>query len=278
MTNSISDFDESRRRILLYALSTGTLSSAFMALGGCASPASSITSLTPSRLAAGQSIYQIDGDVRINGKKATLSTQIQRGDTVETQANSFAIFVVGKDAFILRSNSSLSLPVHSTATQAVSTQPVSAQPLSTQPKLAAGKSTQKINTSSSNNVFSLTRGKVLSVLASRRTQISTPSAVIGIRGTGVYIEVEPERSYVCTCYGLVDLATSDDPSISETIQATHHDAPRYILADKSQRNRIQPAPFKDHDDQELLLIETLVGRTAPYVVPKSVTRSRRRYY
>lgn len=266
MTNSISDFDESRRRILLYALATGTLSTAFMALGGCASTASPTGSLTPSRLAAGQSIFQIDGEVRINGKKARLSTPISQGDTVETEANSFAIFVVGKDAFILRSNSSLSLPIQSVSAQAPPKQPHSA--------------TEKVNVGSTGtaNVFYLTKGKVLSVLASRRTQISTPSAVIGIHGTGVYIEVEPEHSYVCTCYGLVDLATSDDPSISETIKATHHDAPRYILADKSQSNRIQPAPFKEHDDQELLLIETLVGRTTPYFVPKSITRSRRLYY
>jgi len=203
--------------------------------------------MTPTSLAAGQSIYQIDGDVRINGIKATQNTAIKQGDTVETDENSFAIFVVNKDAFILRSNSTLSLPAQTKA-------------------------------ASSPNAFNLTRGRALSVLASRKTRITTPSAVIGIRGTGVYIEVEPERSYVCTCYGTVDLATSDDPSINETIQAQHHDDPRYILADKNQRNRIQPAPFKDHDDQELLLIETLVGRTTPYVVPKSLTRSRRRYY
>ena len=124
----------------------------------------------------------------------------------------------------------------------------------------------------------LDRGKVLTVLASRRTQITTPSAVIGIRDTGIYLEADTELSYVCVCYGVAELASADDPDINETIVSTHHSTPRYILADKSLSSRIQPAPFKNHDDQELLLIETLVGRTTPYVVPRSITRTRSRYF
>jgi len=250
---SISDFDRSRRQVLLYALSTGTLASTFSTLSGCTSPAIQTLSSIPTALTAGQSIYQLAGNVTVNGTPATLKTPIHQGDTIETATNSFAIFVVEKDAFILRSDSTLALPKKTFPAQ--STVPLS-------------------NT----NGFNLTKGKMLTVLASRKTLITTPSAIIGIRGTGIYIEVEPELSYVCTCYGTVDIATSDDSSISETVQAQHHDAPKYIFADKSKSNRIQPAPFKDHDDQELLLIETLVGRTTPYFVPKSVTRSRHRYY
>lgn len=125
-------------------------------------------------------------------------------------------------------------------------------------------------------LLKLERGKLLTVLASRRTRITTPSAVIGIRGTGVYLEADPEVSYVCVCYGVADLVTVDDPDINETIVSTHHSAPRYILAEKSSSSRIRPAPFKNHDDQELLLIETLVGRTTPYVVPRGITRTRSR--
>ena len=47
---------------------------------------------------------------------------------------------------------------------------------------------------------------------------------------------------------------------------------------KQSPEKDKPAPFKDHDDEELLLKETLVGRTTPYVVPKSLNRFRRRYY
>jgi len=195
----------------------------------------------------GRSIYELDGDVRVNGLPATLQTLIRLGDKVETGEESYVIFAVNKDAFILRSSGMMTFP-----------EPV------TSPTIKP-------------TAFSLDRGKALSVLASRNTRIATPNAVVGIRGTGVYLETTPELSYVCTCYGVADLATFDDPGINETIESEHHDAPRYILADTNVKNRIQPAPFINHDDQELLLIETLVGRSPPYSVPKSVTRTRTQY-
>lgn len=237
--NRITDIDESRRQFLIYLLSTGV----FATVPGCSSSAGIQTLPKPEELPTGRSIYQFKGDVRVNQQPVTLATLIQSGDVIETFDKSYVIFVVNKDAFILRSNSQMALPAATIAASA----------------------------------FHLNQGKALSVLASRETQIKTPSAFINIRGTGVYIEIEPDRSYVCTCYGVSDLATADNPGINETIVSSHHDAPRYILADKSLSTRIQPAPMKNHDDQELLLIETLVGRTTPYVVPAEVVRSRTRY-
>ena len=240
--SSISDIDENRRQFLLYLLST----SALLTLPGCS--AGGVNSEMPSQLTAGRSIHNLAGDVRVNGIAATVNTLINPGDTVETFASSFVIFMVEKDSFILRSNSKMILPVRATTTSIVPT------------------------------AYTLERGKALSVLASRRTNISTPNAFIGVRGTGVYVEADPELSYVCVCYGTSDLMTPDNPGISETIVSEHHTAPRYILADKSAPQRIVPAPFKNHDDQELLLIETLVGRTTPYVVPKGVPRTRSSYF
>ncbi len=240
---SISDIDESRRQFLLFLLSTGALAT----LPGCATE--SAETGMPAPIPAGRSIHDLGGDVRVNGIPATITTLINPGDVVETFDRSFVIFVVEKDAFILRSNSKMTLP---------SRQPATATAVST--------------------AYVLDRGKALSVLASRRTNIATPTAAIGIRGTGVYVESEPDLSYVCVCYGVSDLSTPDDPGIAETIVSEHHTAPRYILADTSAPQRIVPAPFKNHDDQELLLIETLVGRTTPYVVPKGVPRTRSSYF
>jgi len=239
-----SDIDESRRQFLLFLLSTGALST----LSGCASGTTSSASVMPTKMPAGRSIHQLMGDVRVNGVTASLATLINPGDVVETFDRSFVIFVVQQDAFILRSNSKMTLPGRATTPGVVST------------------------------AFALERVKALSVLASRRTDISTPSAVIGVRGTGVYLEVEPDLSYVCVCYGISDLSTADDPGISGTIVSDHHSAPRYILADTTASQRIVPAPFKNHDDQELMLIETLVGRATPYMVPKGIPRRRRGYF
>ena len=240
--NSISDVDETRRQFLLYLLSAG----AFASIPGCSSTVQSTPGI-PTELPPGRSIFELDGDVRVNNKPATLRTLIRLGDIVETGENSYVIFAVNKDAFILRSSGAMSFPKPAPSPTVTPT------------------------------AFTLDKGKALSVLASRKTRIATPNAVVGIRGTGVYLETQPDLSYVCTCYGVADLSPADDPGITETIEATHHDEPRYILADKNAANRIQPAQFVNHDDQELLLIETLVGRTPPYSVPKSVTRTRAQY-
>lgn len=71
-------------------------------------------------------------------------------------------------------------------------------------------------------------------------------------------------TYVCTCYGATDIAASDDPKISESVVSAHHDAPRYVLAKADKGRRIVPAPFKNHTDLELTLIESLVGRNPPF--------------
>jgi hypothetical protein len=235
--NGLSEYDESRRRFLLFLLSTGAIAT----LPGCAAPGE-----MPSELPAGKSIFKLMGDVRVNGVAATPATLIEPGDTVETGPESFVIFVVQKDSFILRANSKMTLPSRAVAAGVVST------------------------------AYTLERGKALSVMASRRTNIATPDAVIGIRGTDVYVEAEPGESYVCVCYGSTMLQSTADPRVSEEVITSHHDAPKYITGGTNPR--IMPTPFKNHDDQELLLIETLVGRTTPYVVPQGIPRARTTYF
>ncbi|XOV87875.1 MAG: hypothetical protein ACFHX7_23450 [Pseudomonadota bacterium] len=240
MKPRIPDQDESRRQFLLYLLGAGAIAS----LPGCASTPAPVQQLmpVPEKMPANRSIFQIMGDLKVNGSVATLDTPIRPGDLVETGAASEAIFVVQEDAFLLRADTRMLIPRQMVGDR-----------------------------------YDLQQGKALSVFASRQMGISTPSAVISIRGTGVYIEAEPVLSYVCLCYGAANLATASDPNINEDLVTEHHDAPKYILSDRNAANRIQPAPFKNHSDQELLLIETLVGRSTPYVVPRGVRRSRSRY-
>jgi len=58
----------------------------------------------------------------------------------------------------------------------------------------------------------------------------------------------------------------------------HHDKPLYILANATPGESIRRAPFINHTDQELMLIESLVGRTPPFVFPiDSYTAPRRDY-
>ena len=44
----------------------------------------------------------------------------------------------------------------------------------------------------------------------RQLRLTTQTATIGIRGTGVYVEAEPSQTYFCTCYGIADVAATND--------------------------------------------------------------------
>lgn len=236
--------DDPRRRELIRALSLGLLTSAF----GVASRAQSLPAAKPNRLAAGRSVYRIDGEATVNGLTATPETRIGPGDTVKTAPGSEIIFAVGGHALLVRGASHVSLQAD-----------------------AAGESGVLRG-------LRVLTGALLSVSRDSRMQVRTRSAFVGIRGTGFYLEAEPDRTYFCTCYGVTEVAAASDPASRETITATHHDRPVYVLADARDGDGIRPAPFINHTDQELALIESIVGRTPPFVFPKdSYGGPRRRY-
>ena len=54
-----------------------------------------------------QSFSRIEGEVWVNAQIATMQTPVQAEDSVETGPNSRASFVVGEDAYMLRSNAQL---------------------------------------------------------------------------------------------------------------------------------------------------------------------------
>jgi len=234
--------DDPRRRLLIKALSTGFL------LGGLQARSSiaGIFGSVPSRLPEGQSIYRLSGSATVNGKAADLNTRIGPNDTIQTGKNSELIFVVGGHSMILRSNTHVELK---------------------------GKVTLS---SLFLNGMRLLTGKLLSVSRNQPMRVHTVTATIGIRGTGFYVESEPDLTYFCTCYGTTDVASSIDPSSKETIVSKHHDNPLYILDKAKAGQSIQRAPFINHTDQELMLIETLVGRTPPFVFPMDDYNSPRR--
>jgi len=234
--------DDPRRRILIQALTAGFFSRPWGA------SAQSIFGAAPRKLPPGQSIYRTSGRVRVNGELATLATPVKAGDLIETGPGAELVFVHAEEAFILRGDSRL----------LVETPPAQSL-LKTALRLATG--------------------KLLSVFGrGRPTRIVTATATIGVRGTGVYAESDPEQTYFCTCYGVADITANNDRQSKETVSATHHDKPLYITAKGAAGERIRRAPFINHTDQELMLIETLVGRTPPFVFPMNDYNAPRREY
>ncbi len=199
-------------------------------LGGAAMPLLLRDALAARKHPSG--MVTIKGEVLINGRAAATGALVKPGDSVATARGGAAVFVVGGDAFLLRENSEL---------------------------LIAG---GRVLIAS----MRLVTGKLLSVFGPGPRLITTPTATIGIRGTGIYIEAGTERSYVCTCYGVADLEASNMPEARETVRTSHHDAPRYIYAHGEMPIKmIEPAPVINHSDAELIMLEALVGRKPPFV-------------
>ena len=91
------DIDDPRREFLVRALTAGL----FAGSGGFASSVWGMGKV-PKVIPPGKSFFDIKGDVRVNEVPATLDTFIKPNDVVQTGSSSHAVFVVGKDAFILQ--------------------------------------------------------------------------------------------------------------------------------------------------------------------------------
>lgn len=203
----------------------------------------------PKKLKDGESIFTLSGKVRVDGKSADSKTMITPDSKIETGSNSQLVFVVGKDAHILRENSQLTLT----------------------------KGNSQIESS-----IKLAQGKILSVFGKRKADevklnVKTTTATIGIRGTGVYFESHEDHSYVCTCYGQTSISSVNDSQSKEIVTTKHHDSPRYITKDGKPGQFIQAAPVKNHTDEELMIIEALVGRAPPFSSLMSYDSPRRGY-
>ena len=208
----------------------------FLLLGGISSQARAFWFLdeeedewdsTPPR-----QIHKLNGNVRINQTAATETSMISPGDEIVTGDNSMVVFHQGKDAYLLRSN--------------------------TRMKLEQGPDSIFVD------ALRIISGAVLSVYGSGRKRIDTPVATVGIRGTGTYLEVEDNETYLCTCYGEVDFTANDDPDVSEALSTTHHESPRYIRRNSQGSYMVKAKPI-NHTDAELIMLEATVDRQPPFV-------------
>jgi len=177
-------------------------------------------------------VARVQGEVRVGDKPAQPGMEVRPGDVVTVGPRSEAVFVVGSDAFMARAGSRIELQGDASKT------------------VVSG---LRIVTGALLSVFEPGKGR----------RIQTSTATIGIRGTGIYVEVEKLRTYVCTCYGEAELVPVDEPKDAEVVRTTHHDQPRYIYA-KGMPRMIDVAPVVNHTDAELILLESLVGRTVPF--------------
>jgi len=182
-------------------------------------------------------VARVRGDARVNGKPAVRGTEVKPGDVITTGRGAELVVVVGRDAFLVRAQSRIELEGDSARL------------------LVRG--------------LRVVTGALLSVFEpGKDKKIRTATATIGIRGTGIYVEIDGARTYVCTCYGEAELMPVDDPAAAETVRTRHHEEPRYIYP-RGMPSMIEKAPVVNHTDAELIMLESLVGRTVPFAYASS---------
>ena len=177
-------------------------------------------------------VHDLRGKVTINGAPATNRSEIKPGDRIVAGSDGHFVFVIGQDAFMVRSRSELVIERYE------------------------GEGLLRLVTGALGAVFG--RG--------RKRQVIAGNVTAGIRGTGVYLETRGDGTYFCTCWGTVELGVVDDPTDFELVQSTRH-APRLVAAQPQGGTRFRPAAFETHTDQEMDILQKCVGRRSPILVP-----------
>ncbi len=170
---------------------------------------------------------EVVGELYVNGFRAPPGTVIKPGDRVLTGPDTRQTFVIGQDAFMMQSLTSLQID---------------------------------------GNIFveglRVLTGGLLGVFGrgGART-IRTATVTAGIRGTGIYVEASSIMSYFCTCYGEVDLECVTYGS-KQRVRTDNHRA-NFIYGKIDSGRSIVNAPVVNHTNEELMMLEQLVGRVSP---------------
>ena len=179
-------------------------------------------------LPATPGINRVEGTVTVNGRPAQAGTPVNMGDRIATASRSRAVVVLKGDAFLLHPETIIEVQGRE--------------------GLLAG--------------LTIATGRVLSVFGKRPIAVKAATASIGIRGTGAYIEVLPDEIYFCLCYGEASFELPGQPA--RVVKTTHHEEP-ILVTDLRARNRVERGPFRNHTDDELVMLEALVGREPPFM-------------
>ena len=175
-----------------------------------------------------QGFRRVEGKIQVNGLPVQEGTRVNPGDVVTTGGDAVGVLVIDDDAFLIRENAEAHFP----------------------------------GVSAGVRVFTVIAGMMLSVFGPGQKRLDTPFATVGIRGSGAFVDARADLTYACICYGDAVLQSTRSPQARETVRTTHHESPRFIHGGGARV--IEPAPVIDHTDEELILMESMVGRVPPF--------------
>lgn len=173
-------------------------------------------------------IVELTGDALLNGARLLPGQTIQTGDQVQTGPGARLVFALGNASFLVRQNTMMTV--------------------------------ERGATLSAVSVLRMVTGAVASVWNKGGSRnIVTPTITAGIRGTGVYTEIQPEngnRSYFCNCYGTVDLTAGDNKLVSQSV---YHQSFWAETAAQGSAT-LRPAGYLNHTDDELEFLAGLINQ------------------
>ena len=176
--------------------------------------------------AATRKIHEIEGDVFINQAKINSESLIKNGDEIVVSKDGKLVFSLGEDAFLVRGGTTLQVYYDHDSLLVTA--------------------------------LRLVTGAMLGVFGKRKTttHIYTATATIGVRGTAVYAAVTKDKLYTCTCYGHTDLIVGLE---REDVISKHHNA-HVVTINVSGNTQMKAFEVIDHNDDELRMLEALVGK------------------
>ncbi|KIL97620.1 hypothetical protein CCC_00681 [Paramagnetospirillum magnetotacticum MS-1] len=175
------------------------------------------------------SLHRVSGAVTVNGKPAGVGTPIANGDMVTAGAEAEAVFTLGDDGFLLRAQGAVSITDRQGERQ-----------------------------------VDLESGRLLSVFGPKVITLRTPHANVGIRGTAAYLEAHSASTNICVCYGHAVMVPKAAPDRAEEVRTRHHDAPRQFFP-AGHDPVMEPYKVINHTDEELVMLEALLGRVPPFM-------------
>ncbi len=173
-------------------------------------------------------VVELVGDTLLNGSRLLPTQVVQTGDRIETGPGSGLVFALGNASFRVRQNTMMTV--------------------------------ERGSTLSAVSLLRIITGGVVSVWNKGGSRsIVTPTLTAGIRGTGVYTEVLPQRNnstYFCNCYGTVDVDAGGNKTVS---QSDYHQS-FWAGTDAQGVATLTSAGFLDHTDEELEFLARLINQ------------------
>jgi len=170
-------------------------------------------------------IYDFKSPVLINGKLANKNSPVTFGDEIITGSRGRIGLRLAGNVYRVGNRSHLTLP-----------------------------KTEK------NFTLNFFFGSVLAVFRSDTPKtIRTHTSVLGVRGTGLYLNVDSEQTFLCTCYGDIEFKDKENEENVRHIHGEYHN----IVVLNHQTRAFSSQAMKGHKTSDLFELEALANRTPP---------------